>query len=179
VSTNNGIVWNRKDEIFFSRHFLNIISTVEGEIPEEIALLGPVKSIWLNNNKLHGSVPVSFGKLKELNILYLESNQLTGQLPKAINENGLLCKLCRSFVLKTWFSYLTQCLSLATIYIQHNNFGGDWPFCFFGYNQIKNYGLDCDKVVCRLGCVSFEFFLRLFHLLYVSLICYLLSERLV
>jgi len=109
-------------------------NNLSGTIPQEVALLGGVKSIWFDGNQLQGELPGgALGELKKLTVLFLSKNQLSGTIPKEVNAQG----------------------TLNTLFCQENNFSGGCPFCpsiLGGPKVIQNFGLDCDKVFCRAGC---------------------------
>mmetsp|Transcript_750 Transcript_750/g.1115 ORF Transcript_750/g.1115 Transcript_750/m.1115 type:complete len:482 (+) Transcript_750:87-1532(+) len=67
---------------------------LEGKIPEEVALLDNLKSVFLNNNKLNGTIPAEFGNMTLLEVIHLQKNELTGDMPASLidltTEPGVL-----------------------------------------------------------------------------------------
>jgi hypothetical protein len=63
-------------------------NNLNGTIPNEVALLQDVSTIWLSNNKLEGTIPGgAFAELPKLTVLFLENNQLTGTVPEKLGES--------------------------------------------------------------------------------------------
>jgi hypothetical protein len=68
-------------------------NNLNGTIPNEVALLQDVSTIWLSNNKLEGTIPGgAFAELPKLTVLFLENNQLTGTVPEKLGESVSLGK---------------------------------------------------------------------------------------
>ncbi|XP_008797310.2 probable LRR receptor-like serine/threonine-protein kinase At1g67720 [Phoenix dactylifera] len=75
-----------------------------GSLPNSIAKLSAITSIWLGGNKLSGPIP-DMGSLKRLVSLHLENNQLTGSIPSSLGNLG----------------------KLREIFLQNNNLEGQIP----------------------------------------------------
>jgi len=60
-----------------------------GTIPDEIAMLQDLRSIFLRLNQISGTIPgTALASLESLSILYLNENQLTGAIPNELSETG-------------------------------------------------------------------------------------------
>ena len=70
---------------------------LRGELPDELANLTALTTLWLSDNNLTGSIPPELGSLSNLEALYLYRNDLSGPIPP---ELGGLEELNR-----LWLSY--------------------------------------------------------------------------
>eukprot|EP00980_Cylindrotheca_fusiformis_P019353 scaffold6638_cov127-Cylindrotheca_fusiformis.AAC.37 len=87
-------------------------NNLTGIIPNEIGLLQDVSTIWLNQNNLEGTIPGGpLAELPKLTALFLADNRLSGTIPEELGESSLPCPV------------------KDTVYVQHNDLTGDWPFC--------------------------------------------------
>lgn len=68
-------------------------NNLTGTIPNEVALLQDVSTIWLSHNSLKGKIPGGpFAELPKLTVLFLEHNQLTGTVPAELGDSVSLGK---------------------------------------------------------------------------------------
>jgi len=86
-----------------------------------------LRSITLSDNRLTGTIPGDVFRhlMPSLGKLYLDNNQLEGTIPLELG-------------------------GLDTLYVQNNDFAGDWSlsFCGPGDMTVDDFGLDCDKIEC-------------------------------
>ncbi|KAL1811980.1 hypothetical protein ACET3Z_022045 [Daucus carota] len=62
---------------------------ISGPIPEMTAM-NSLESLHLENNQLEGSIPQSLGQLPKLTELFLQNNQLTGGIPSSLTKRNNL-----------------------------------------------------------------------------------------
>lgn len=55
-----------------------------GTIPVDLALVGNLKILYLNENRFSGEIPAVFSTFHRLNVLNLANNNLTGPIPTAV-----------------------------------------------------------------------------------------------
>ncbi|KAJ0984537.1 hypothetical protein J5N97_002893 [Dioscorea zingiberensis] len=85
-----------------------------GSLPQSIARLTAVKSIWLGGNKLHGPIP-DMSSLKHLVSLHLEDNQFSGLVPPSLEKIE----------------------KLQELYLENNNLRGELPSSLRNREGIK------------------------------------------
>jgi len=106
--------------------------TGESSLPEELNLLQDLVSLFLSNNALGGTLPaLAIGSIPTLLYLYVNNNQFTGEISTDLGNNG----------------------RLHTLFVQENNFTGDFPleFCAMPSGSIlrlREFGLDCRLLRC-------------------------------
>jgi Leucine-rich repeat (LRR) protein len=146
----------------FSLNFLNISGTeLSGRIPTEIGRLSLLETLEISNNaRLSGTIPTEVGELASLNALRLHRNGLTGTIP---TELGSLSSLTTMWLQQnslngTIPSELASLTGLNDLRVSSNLLSGSVPneVCALvtGPNEVlTNVTIDCERVVCRCGCV--------------------------
>ena len=97
--------------------------------------------LFLDNNELTGPLKGSvFGSMPHLHALYVHHNRLTGPIEASLGEHN----------------------ELDTLFIQGNDFNGNWPESFCpgscdGYSgkcahNLVHFGLECRKNYCSHAC---------------------------
>ena len=106
-------------------------NNLEGTIPDEIAILQDLRSIFLRLNQISGTIPgTAMASLESLSVLYLNENQLTGPVPNELTETGHISKCfvpCARFCCLFSTTLRWKHLSMISLSLSHTH---TLFFCF-------------------------------------------------
>ncbi|XP_074318005.1 receptor-like protein EIX2 [Silene latifolia] len=88
---NTLVMWKGREQLLKTRYILGHVKSIdfsnnilEGQIPEEIAILAGLKEINLSRNHLSGGITSRIGQLTSLESLDLSHNHLFGEIPVSL-----------------------------------------------------------------------------------------------
>ncbi|KAJ3060002.1 hypothetical protein HDU98_003993 [Podochytrium sp. JEL0797] len=125
-----------------------VICGLTGPIPDQIGLLGSLKTLTLSHNKLTGGFPKSFCKLKVLEKLSLDWNRLSGPIRP---ELGLLTELTylnlgfNNFLSGSIPGELGGLVNLESLDIAHTAISGSIPVELGNLASLQELALQCNR----------------------------------
>ena len=135
---------SQADSLVFTKYYYLLKGNQITVLPNKISQLGSLRSLSINNNKLH-TLPTTFKQLKLLEELYLSGNQL-GKLPAKINQLTQLKKINLAnnqlTNLPNTFGGLTALEELDLSYNQLKHL----PSTFFRLKNLKSLSLQHNQL---------------------------------
>nr|XP_051207762.1 probable LRR receptor-like serine/threonine-protein kinase At3g47570 isoform X3 [Lolium perenne] len=125
-------------------------NNLTGEIPPELSLMQELSYLYLGGNQLTGEIPASLGNLSKLSFLSLGENHLSGQVPPTLGENTALytLDLSKNNLVGNldFFSDLSKCRQLQTLYLYGNSFTGFVPSTVGNLTSLAYFDLAYNKL---------------------------------
>ena len=118
------------------------VSTVEWEIPEELATLDALKTLQIVGSKLKGEIPAFFYDMTTLEVVRLNTNNLTGALSDKLGQLTNLTDLYINGNKQFGGSIpatIGQLKNLVSINIAQTAIGGAIPAELVGCESLKNF----------------------------------------
>jgi hypothetical protein len=134
-------------------------NNLRGSLPDAVALLPYLQSLYLSENRLTGTIPgVALGSLPNFTKFYAAYNFLTGTIPAELDNNGLFSKYHAPVRLSNGCRRgrpHTPLLS-DTMFVQGNDISGTFPeelcSCPLCRDKLYFFGIDCFKIDCSSNC---------------------------
>ncbi|KAK8692704.1 hypothetical protein V6N13_070311 [Hibiscus sabdariffa] len=128
-----------------------------GPIPGSIGGLEHLLTLNLSNNQLGGQLPAEFGSLRSIQIIDLSFNSISGNIPAELGQlQNIVSLILKNNKLQGGIpEQLTNCFSLANLFIGNPLLCGNWLGSICGPSMPKSRVFSRAAVVCMtLGFIA-------------------------